>query len=78
MSEDITAIATLVCALASFVTAAAGAWIGIASHLNLAKRVQQVHNNTDTMNEDLNQVKSDMFSLTSVLTQSVVPVKKDP
>jgi hypothetical protein len=76
MSADLTALATLICAIATLVTAVAGAWIGIASHLNLARRVQVVHNNNVTMNDDINQMKSDVFTLTAAVTQNIAVPKE--
>lgn len=76
MSANITALASLVIAIATLVTAIGGAWIGIASNMNLRKHVKEVRSNNDSMNSDINQVKSDMFALTSVMTQSVAPMKK--
>jgi hypothetical protein len=43
--------------------------------MNLSKRVKEVHAKTDTMQSDMNDVKSDMFSLTSVMAQSIAPKK---
>jgi uncharacterized membrane protein SpoIIM required for sporulation len=77
MSATITALATLMCALATLVTAIGGVWIAIANNRNLSRHVKEVRSNTDSMNADINQVKSDMFSLTSVMTGSMA-VKKDP
>jgi hypothetical protein len=68
MSANITAIATLVCALATLVTAIGGVWIGIVT----AGRARE---HRVAMQNDMNDVKSDMFSLTSVMTQSIAPKK---
>ncbi len=78
MSDTISATAALICSLATLVTSIGGVWIAIANNRNLSRRVQDVHDNTNSMNADISQVKSDMFSLTSVMTQSIAPMKKDP